>query len=77
MLQRIHDSLFFFFGTGHHSGAIRLAFTVVFMLVDTQLLTNLFNVSRVNLEAVLLLDVLLDVIVAVESVSIDLQLWSA
>ena len=51
-----------------------MAIIVILMLTDTQLLTKLSNVSRVNLEAVLFLDILLDVIVAVNLASIGLQI---
>ena len=50
-----------------------MAIIVVLMLTDAQFLTNLSNVSRVNLEAVFLLDILLDIIVAVNPASIGLQ----
>ena len=50
-----------------------MAIVVVLVLMDSQFLTNLSNIGRVNLEAVLLLDVLLDVIVAVNLASIGLQ----
>ena len=52
-----------------------MAIVVVLMFTDAQLLTNLSNVSRVNLEAILVLDILLDVIVAVNAASISLQVF--
>ena len=45
-----------------------MAIIVVLMLTDAQFLTNLSNVSRVNLD-----DILLDIIVAVNPASIGLQ----
>ena len=50
-----------------------MAVIVILMLTDAQLLTNLSDVSRVNLEAVLVLDILLDIIVAANPASIGLQ----
>ena len=50
-----------------------MAIIVVLMLTDAQFLTNLSNVSRVNLEAILVLDILFDIIVAVNPASIGLQ----
>ena len=50
-----------------------MAVIVILMLTDAQLLTNLSDVSRVNLEAVLVLDILLDIIVALNPASIGLQ----
>ena len=75
MLQRFHDGCFLFFGADTRLSGAGVAIVVVLMLTDAQLLTNLSNVSRVNLEAVLLLDVLLDVIVAVNPASIGLQVF--
>ena len=46
---------------------------VVLMLPNAQLFPNLSDISRVNLEAVLVLDILLDIIVAVNPASIGLQ----
>ena len=46
---------------------------VVFVLMNPQLFPNLSDISRVNLEAVLVLDILLDIIVAVNPASIGLQ----
>ena len=73
MLQRFHDSCFLFLGADTRLSGACVAVIVVLMLTDAQLLTNLSNVSRVNLEAVLLLDILLDVIIAVNLASIGLQ----
>ena len=73
MLQCFHDGCFLFFGAdARFSGAV-VAIIVVLMLTDAQFLTNLSNVSRVNLEAILVLDILLDIIVAVNPASIGLQ----
>ena len=73
MLQRFHYGCFLFLGADSWLAGAGVAIVVVLMLTDAQLLTNLSNVSRVNLEAVLFLDVLLDVIVAVNLASIGLQ----
>ena len=73
MLQCIHDGCFLFFGTGTRLSGAGVAIVVVLMFTDAQLLTNLSNVSRVNLEAILVLDILLDIIVAVNPASNGLQ----
>ena len=73
MLQRFHDGCFLFFGADSGLLGAGVAIVVVLMLTDAQLLTNLSDISGVNLEAVLLLDVLLDVIVAVNLAGIGLQ----
>ena len=62
-----------FFGADNRLSGAGAAIIVVLMLTDAQFLTNLSNVSRVNLEAILVLDILLDVIVAVNPASIGLQ----
>ena len=51
-----------------------MAIIVVLMLTDAQFLTNLSNVSRVNLEAILVLDILLNIIVGVDSAHIGFQI---
>lgn len=66
VLQCFHDGCFLLSGAG-------VAIIVVLMLTDAQFLTNLSNVSRVNLEAILVLDILLDIIVAVNPAGIGLQ----
>ena len=73
MLQRFHDSSFLFFWADSRLSGAGVAIIVVLMLTDAQFLTNLSNVSRVNLEAILVLDILLDIIVAVNPASIGLQ----
>ena len=73
MLQCFHDGCFLFFGADARLSGAGVAIIVVLMLTDAQFLTNLSNVSRVNLEAVFLLDILLDIIVAVNPASIGLQ----
>ena len=73
MLQCFHDGCFLFFGADTRLSGAVMTVVVVLMLTDAQLLTNLSDISRVNLEAVLLLDILLDVIVAVNLASIGLQ----
>ena len=50
-----------------------MGIVVVLMLPNAQLFPNLSDISRVNLEAVLVLDILLDIIVAVNPASIGLQ----
>ena len=47
---------------------------VVFMLPNPQLFPNLSDISGVNLEAVLFLDILLNIIVGVDSAHIGLQI---
>ena len=76
MLQRFHNGCFLFLGADARLSVAGVAIIVILMLTDTQLLTNLSDVSRVNLEAVLLLDVLLDVVIAVNLASISLQVLS-
>ena len=49
-----------------------MAVIVILMLPNAQLFPNLSDICRVNLEAVLVLDILLDIIVAVNSASIGL-----
>ena len=73
VLQCFHDGCFLFFGADARLSGAGVAIIVVLMLTDAQFLTNLSNVSRVNLEAVFLLDILLDIIVAVNPASIGLQ----
>ena len=73
MLQCFHDGCFLFFGADTRLSRTGVAIVVILMLTDAQLLTNLSDVSRVNLEAVLVLDILLDIIVAVNPASIGLQ----
>ena len=73
VLQRIHDGSFLFFGADSRLSGACMAVIVILMLTDAQLLTNLSDASRVNLEAVLVLDILLDVLVAVNPASIGLQ----
>ena len=73
VLQRIHDGSFLFFGADARLSGAGVAIIVVLMLTDAQFLTNLSNVSRVNLEAILVLDILFDIIVAVNPASIGLQ----
>lgn len=51
-----------------------MAVVVVLMLVDTQLFPNLSNISRVDFEAILLLDILLDVVITANPTSIGLQI---
>ena len=75
MLQRFHDGCFLFFGAGARLSGAGVAIVVILMFTDAQLLTNLSDICRVNLEAVLLLDILLDVIVAVNLASIGLQVF--
>ena len=73
MLQCFHDGCFLFFGADTRLSGAGVAIVVVLMFTDAQFLTNLSDISRVNLEAVLLLDILLDVIIAVNLASIGLQ----
>ena len=47
---------------------------VVFVLMNPQLFPNLSDISRVNLEAVLFLDILLNIIVGVDSAHIGFQI---
>ena len=74
MLQCLNDGSFFFFGADTRLSGACVAVIVVLVLTDAQLLTNLSDISRVNLEAVLVLDILLDIIVAVNSSSIGFQI---
>ena len=53
-----------------------MAVVVVFVLVDTQLFPYLPDIGRVNFEAVLVLHILLDIVVAVNRASIGLQVGS-
>ena len=73
MLQCFHDGCFLFFGADTGLSVAGVAIVVILMLTDSQLLTNLSDICGVYLEAVLLLDILLDVIVAVNLASIGLQ----
>ena len=73
MLQCFHDGCFLFFGADTRLSRTGVAIVVILMLTDAQLLTNLSDICRVNLEAVLVLDILLDIIVAVNPASIGLQ----
>ena len=47
---------------------------VVFVLMNPQLFPNLSDISRGNLEAVLFLDILLNIIVGVDSAHIGFQI---
>ena len=47
---------------------------VVFVLMNRVLFPNLSDISRVNLEAVLFLDILLNIIVGVDSAHIGFQI---
>ena len=76
MLQRIHDGCFLFFGADAGLSVAGAAIVVVLMLTDAQLLPNLSDISRVNFEAILVLDILLDIIIAVNPASIGLQILS-
>ena len=73
MLQCFHDGCFLFFGADARLSGAGVAIIVVLMLTDAQFLTNLSNASRVNLEAILVLDIQFDIIVAVNPGSIGLQ----
>ena len=50
-----------------------MAVVVVFVLVDTQLFPHLPDIGRVDFEAVLVLHILLNIVVAVNRASIGLQ----
>ena len=73
VFERIYDGCFFFFGTGTGLSAAGMAIVIVLMLMDAQLVTNLPDVSGVDFEAVLLLHILFNIIVAVNRASIGLQ----
>ena len=74
VLQCFHDGCFLFFGADARLSGAGVAIIVVLMLTDAQFLTNLSNVSRVNLEAILVLDILLNIIVGVDSAHIGFQI---
>ena len=50
-----------------------MAVVVVFVLVDTQLFPHLPDIGRVDFEAVLVLHILLNIVIAVNRASIGLQ----
>lgn len=74
VLQCIDNGCFLFLGAGTRLSGTSMAVIVVLMLTDAQLFPSLSDVSRVNLEAILSLDILLDVIIAVNSARIGLQI---
>ena len=51
-----------------------MAVIVILMLPNAQLFPNLSDICRVNLEAVLFLDILLNIIVGVDSAHIGFQI---
>ena len=73
VFQRIYDGCFLFLGANHHSRIFAAAFPIVFVLMDAQLFPYLADKSGVNFEAVLVLHILLDIIIAVNRASIGLQ----
>ena len=74
MLQRFYDSSFLFFGADTRLSGAGVATIVVLVLTDTQLLTNLPDIGRVDFEAVLFFNVLLNIIVGVDSAHIGFQI---
>lgn len=74
MLQRIHNSCFLLLWADCGLSGAGMAVVVVLMLVDTQLFPNLSNISRVDFEAILLLDILLDVVIAANPTGIGLPI---
>ena len=74
MFQRIHDGCLLFLGTATRFSGACVAVVVILMLTDAQLLTNLSDISGVNLEALLLSHILLYIIVGVDLASIGFQI---
>ena len=74
MLQRFYDSSFLFFGADTRLSGAGVATIVVLVLTDTQLLTNLSDIGRMDFEAALFLDILLNIIGGVDSAHIGFQI---
>lgn len=74
MLQRINYGYFLLLWADCGLSGAGMAVVVVLMLVDTQLFPNLSNISRVDFKAILLLDILLDVVIAANPTGIGLQI---
>ena len=64
MLQRIHDSLFFFFRTLRHYLIVFLGFIVIFSKLKSALTLDLSDIERRNLKAIFAKDILFDIFIS-------------
>ena len=53
-----------------------MAIVVIFVLVNTQLFPYLPDIGRVNFEAILILDILFNIVVAIDNTRIGFQVCS-
>ena len=74
MFQRIHNRRFLFLWTYTRLSGAGMGIVVVFMLPNPQLFPNLSDIGRMDFEAVLFLDILLNIIVGVDSAHIGFQI---
>ena len=74
MFQRIHNRRFLFLWANSRLSGAGMRIAVVLMLPNAQLFPNLSDISRVNLEAVLFFNVLLNIIVGVDSAHVGFQI---
>ena len=74
MLQRFYDSSFLFFGADTRLSGAGMGIVVVLMFPNAQLFPNLSDIGRMDFEAVLFLDILLNIIVGVDSAHIGFQI---
>ena len=63
MLQRIHDSLFFFFWTLWHIAVFFLGFIVIFSNLKPALTLDLSDIERRNLKAIFVKDIFFDIFI--------------